>query len=385
MNTMSAFKLGLLSMAMLAMPAANAETRPAAEQDPEIQLMAIRQALAGAVEQAPTRVLSTAWIDQQGTLHETTVYNTDAVVKGVRVLAYINNGQETREQQIARVAADVRLPHSLKPSADNSTCQSTALVPRMAVALNYRVRAGSGELDAAVAAWLNQEVRQLNGVLTEQSTRWYANASGGRPPAQTEGAYWTSLLGSVRESTEWQLDVSIERINTPATLEASTQGETPLFLREWMSHREPQQWRLQLSLLQAGQAPIWDWRTQLENVPQDNAHAAVDILKKLKEQFGQAVADLDKQTSCTPIRYAIQPTKNDTEWVLTAGDQSHLKAGDRLLVLDKQSVPARLLEPHAMQRVALAEVVKVGPQHTELRQLAGAPLPRQGQWVAVPL
>lgn len=379
------FKLGLLSVAMLVIPGAMAETSRAADQDPEIQLMAIRQAIAGAVEKAPTRVLSTAWIDQNGSLHENTVYNTDTEVRGVRVLAYINNGQETREQHVARVAANINLPHYLKKSAVAPSCSSAKLTQRMPVSINYTVRSGSGELDEAVAAWLSHEMRAFDTRLTEQSSRWYANASGGGQPTQAEKAYWASLLGSLRESTDWQLEMRLERVKTASFPEGTKRLDTPVFLRELFERRSPEEWMLQLSLLQAGEAPIWHWQTRLENVPQDNAHAAVDILHKLREQFATAIADLDQNTSCIPTRYAIRPTEKETEWVLTAGSRTRLKAGDRLLVLDKQSVPARLLEPNAMQRVALAEVVKVGPQQTELRQLAGAPLPRQGQWVAVPL
>jgi hypothetical protein len=55
------------------------------------------------------------------------------------------------------------------------------------------------------------------------------------------------------------------------------------------------------------------------------------------------------------------------------------------LVFDRQSLPSRLYEPESMRRVALAEVTRAGPRHTELRQLAGPPLPLNGDWVAMPM
>lgn len=387
MTKFCAFTFGLLSIALMAAQGAIAQTHPAGQQDPELQLMAIRQAIAGAIEQAPTRVLSTAWIDASGRLHETTVYNTDTEVRGVRVLAYINDGQESREQQISRLAADVNLPHYLKAPTAAETCSEHTTLQRMPVALSYTVRTGSGELDASVAAWLKQEATQLNTDLSAQSARWYAEASSRVGAPHANAAYLSSLLGSVRESTDWQLHVHLSRINSPLRAAGSNQGETPTFLRNWFSPREPEQWMLELSLALSGQAPVWQWQKRLENEPRENAHAAVDVLKKLKEQLTQAIRDLDRQTACVPVQYTLKPidTSKKTEWVLTAGERSRLKAGDRLLVLDKQSVPARLIEPQTMQRIALAEVVKVGPRQTELRQLAGAPLPTEGQWVAMPL
>ena len=44
-----------------------------------------------------------------------------------------------------------------------------------------------------------------------------------------------------------------------------------------------------------------------------------------------------------------------------------------------------MLEPGATQHLALAQVVKVGPEQTELQQLAGPAVPAQGHWMAVPL
>jgi hypothetical protein len=48
-------------------------------------------------------------------------------------------------------------------------------------------------------------------------------------------------------------------------------------------------------------------------------------------------------------------------------------------------VPARMLEPGVAQHLALAQVVKVGPHHTELQQLAGPALASHGAWMALPL
>ncbi len=349
--------------------------------------MAIRQAIWGAVEQAPTRVLSTAWVDHNGRLHETTVYNTDAEVKGVRVLAYINNGQETRDQEAARLASSVNLPHYLKKNPDAADCKPQAPRQRMPIRLDYKLRTGTGELDAAVVASLGQEMQNVQAGLTDLSNRWYAQGSDFSASEQVQSAYWTSLLGSAHETSDWQLQVRIERMNPDDVGHAGGVAKTSEFVRTLIDLREPEVWLLDLRLLKSGQAPVWQFQSKLENVLSENAHASAGVLKVLKEQFVQAVRELDQATACVPIQYTLKPlgATHAPSWVLTAGEQSRLKVGDRLLVLDRQSVPARMLEPKTMERVALAEVVRVGARQTELRQLAGAPLPRQGDWVAMPL
>jgi hypothetical protein len=79
------------------------------------------------------------------------------------------------------------------------------------------------------------------------------------------------------------------------------------------------------------------------------------------------------------------PKENGMVWTLAAGEGSRLQAGDRVLVFDRQSLLSRVHEPESMRRVALAEVTRVGPRQTELRQLAGPPLPLNGDWVAMPM
>ncbi len=76
-------------------PAKDAEATPY-----DAQLAAIRDALIEKALQGPTRVVSTAWIDDQGRLHEDAQMTNDMRVRGVRVLNYTANGK-------AAIKADV--------------------------------------------------------------------------------------------------------------------------------------------------------------------------------------------------------------------------------------------------------------------------------------
>jgi hypothetical protein len=70
---------------------------------------------------------------------------------------------------------------------------------------------------------------------------------------------------------------------------------------------------------------------------------------------------------------------------LQAGIDSGLRPGDRVLLINPSHVPSQMLEPGATQHLALAQVVKVGPDRTELTQLAGPTLAGQNHWMALPL
>ena len=75
---------------------------PTAKQH-EAQLGAIRQAILQATMDRPTRVLSSAWIDDKGALHESAHFQSEAQVRGVRVLSYLQDEQDAAPQVSAEV------------------------------------------------------------------------------------------------------------------------------------------------------------------------------------------------------------------------------------------------------------------------------------------
>ena len=94
--------------------------------------------------------------------------------------------------------------------------------------------------------------------------------------------------------------------------------------------------------------------------------------------------ELDAHTRCEPVQFVVRRDV-DAPLRLQAGMDSGLRAGDRVLLMQPGWVPSRLLDARSVEHLALAEVVQIGPRHTEIRQLAGPPLARQGEWVALPL
>lgn len=378
----------------LALVAASGQAAMAAQpgnkspEDPELQLQVIKAAILAAVEDAPVRVLSTAWVDAQGTLRENTVYNTDTRIQGVRVLSYLRGETETREQKIQRLAADVVLPPQLrKPSKDGSCPGANTVRWRMPVVIEHVVQAETGSLGHAVGFWLSRQIDQLAVDLSAQSVRWYAVPSVASPQPQMQGQYWQTFLGRPKEDPVWRLRVRILPAPVTEDVVSAVAGAVPDWVRAWMPTGKPPGWLLQMGLQQEGREPVWQWQTQLEDAYPESSHAASTALQALRERLPQALALLDRETDCVAVQYALRPLpkENGMVWTLAAGEGSRLQAGDRVLVFDRQSLPSRVHEPESMRRVALAEVTRVGPRQTELRQLAGPPLPLNGDWVAMPM
>ncbi len=376
------------AVAQSAAPVRTAVT--AGADDPDMQLQAIKAALLAAVDQAPTRVLSTAWVDAQGSLRENTVYHTDTRIQGVRVLSYLQGETETREQKITRMAAHVVLPpHLRKPAKGQQTCPAASSVRwRMPLAIDHAVHPGTGALGHAVGLWLSRQIDQLSAELSARSARWYAVPSAASASPLLQGAYWQTYLGRPKEDPDWRLRIRILPAAEPADADASASlVAVPEWVRAWMPPPAAQRWVVDMVLLQEGQAPVWQWQTLLDNVHPESDHAAAKVVQVLRERLPLALAQLDRETECVAVQYALRPLAQHqgVVWSVAAGQGAQLRAGDRVLVFDRQSLPSRIYEAESLRRVALAEVTRAGLRQTELRQLAGPPLPLNGDWVAMPL
>ena len=93
---------------------------------------------------------------------------------------------------------------------------------------------------------------------------------------------------------------------------------------------------------------------------------------------------MDNNFSCRPQQFNVLQ-EIPTGWVINGGQVAGLSAGDQLLLMNREHLPARILEPDSTQHLALVEVVSVAAGRATVRKLAGpASIARSGDWVATP-
>jgi hypothetical protein len=93
---------------------------------------------------------------------------------------------------------------------------------------------------------------------------------------------------------------------------------------------------------------------------------------------------MESHFSCRPQQFNVLQS-TPTGWVINGGQIAGLSAGDQLLLMNREHLPARILEPDSAQHLALVEVVSVGAGRATLRKLAGpTSIARSGDWVATP-
>lgn len=371
----------------------------------EAQLAAIRQAILQATLERPTRVISTAWVDDKGALHESAHFHSEAQVRGVRVMSYVQ-GDEPQTQ----VSAEV-LPWGWKPSGSgvgthsataggsataSSTASSTAscAAPPRPWRLPLSVQTLTPEGFSGPQQFASQTLLGLAQQSWSQhmqaSQRWRAQtlpALAAAGQASSAGhAYLRVLTGQPEAPSGWAAELSLVP-HAPAAVRAWTDRLS------WGANEPLWRWTLSLSLGQrhSASAPLSvEWQVSQVFVVSakqmaDNPSAWAQRLQgDLHQQMRAWVAQLDKRTECEPVQFHVR-RQGPQQLELQAGSDSGLRPGDRVLLMNPGQVPSRMLEAGVAQHLALAEVVKVGPHRTELQALAGPALTSPGPWLALPL
>lgn len=304
------------------------------------QLQAIRQALLESTTAAPVRVQSYGWIDTEGRLHESTQFTSDTQVRGVRVLSYVGQGQAAEPAPRVEVDASV-LPAGVGPRAAVEPGQCLDSARRWRLGLHVEVSTAPG-----VPASLAPQVQGAFVAAAHDSRRWLAQSR----PYQPVSAYEQALLGREADRTEW-----LARI----TLRPGAQGvRAQVQVAPLQRPGDLRQVELTLSDLRAG---------------------------ALAAPLAEAVTELDRQSACEPMAFTVAGTDRDA-LRLREGTAHGLQPGDRLLLVQRQHLPGRLLDPGAVRALALVQVAETSQAGTSLRWLAGPrPSSPPGDWVALPL
>ncbi len=374
--------LGTNTTPAKAVAKASASQKPAkdAEATPyDAQLAAIRDALIEKALQGPTRVVSTAWIDDQGRLHEDAQMTNDMRVRGVRVLNYTANGK-------AAIKADVDMqapnqPICAAPDAAKWT-QHVRVMSRISPDVRPEDLHFANEM---LAGWRTEWARASQ----TYARRWQQSPMN----VAERDAYEQALLGRTTggrpDQGQWRLLMTIARADEGPETAATPAPQFALFgnapdtriLRHW-------QLTLRLEPMFSKAAPLVQQAKLTWTMPE-----ATLIPPKLPENVAVGLAwesekwikAINERMACEPLQFAMKE-KMGGEVHINGGRFNGLEVGDRLVMVDSRALPARMLHAGVAARLALAEVAQVDETESVLRQVAGPQLPEkpQGDWVAMP-
>ncbi|WP_353238163.1 hypothetical protein [Limnohabitans sp.] len=357
---------------------ASASTANAAKpvNEHEAHLTAIRQAILNATIERPTRVISTAWVDEKGALHESAHFHSEAKVSGVRVLSYL-----PQDESPAQITADV-LPWGYRSNKADKTCSPAPRTWRLPLMARTHMAEGFSGPQLFASQMLLNMANQAWHQSMQQSQRWRVQSAS----VPVSNSYFRALSASEEARSAWAADLSLKPHGSTIPSTWAQRISQPDKLAPW-------RWTLTLSLGQStvpgGQTQaLWQAEHTFTIDPSLMANRPSlwqqQLQTEIKAQVHQWVTQLEKRTECEPVQFQV--VREGTEsFQLQAGAGSGLRPGDRVLLIDPVHIPSRMLEAGVAQHLALAQVVKVGNHRSELLQLAGPRLPQQGAWLALPL
>jgi hypothetical protein len=361
-------------------------TRPALSQklpmDPEKQLTAIRQALVEATLDRPTKVSTNAWIDEKGQLHESSHFQTDARVRGVRVMAYVQDG--STDEPKAQIQLE-DLPWSIRMAKAQSgeRCEPAPQQWRQPLVISSQKAPGFSGPELYASTQLLGHIEQSVLQLAEQNGRWSVSQAKAAP-LPTYQQYW---LGRGEEPTGWHLQLQL--------LPVQKADATPSLLKTWVGwaiESKSSKWTLKATFGQRSSPsgpiqPIWERQLVIDAKAASDIHPdrwVRQLLPELERVFQQWIPHQAHESACDTVQFSVTRLHHQN-WLIQAGAGSGLKVGDRVLVLNASKIPGRLLEPGTTQQLAIAEVIRVGRHQSDLRPLAGAVPQSTGDWIALPL
>lgn len=384
-------------------------TNVKADLTPQERLDAIRQGLVDASLQTPTRVQTTTWIDNQGSLRETNSFKNALDVKSVRVVAYDRDDKGQPKAKLQLVSANTELPGQ-RPlqSSGNSTLQkinkafdkvsnfAKQLSPQ-AFAANEaapicKVKAG-GKLKHTLSLDLQTDASAnpvfLANFLPLIHYHWIgeSKASGGwrmvnsLPAASMSNnlsRYERALLSNRPENLPWNAKLMVRTEQLEASGLAGLRGEKS---PEMLVHMQLQvtgtedqglAYEDQTSFAVELETPAW-------SAPKLKLSSLTALQNEINVMRNQAEEWLACQSVQPVVTAAIAK-----QIEINAGSMAGLKKGDELLIANPTRFPAELMSKDGAPQTLLAQVQAVTPFNSQLVILAGPAQSVQANWRAWP-
>ena len=353
LNRSFVFSLTALVLASSLVTSVSAQSLTAEE-----RLEAIRQSLVQRSLEGPTQVRSTQWVDGNGALRESNSFVTGMEVRGVRVLAY---GRDM-DQQPTATGIQLDGKTALTPS-----CVSAAADGAVWHQLNWELRYGSSMAAGRrfEAQLIGQQFRQQVFAASHHAKSW--RVSERKLPAD---GYEQLLVGQGEQLVPWVL-----RLNVSASSDSFPGAN--VYDVSW-----------ELIGRGAGQDPAFRGSQQISiDVPRtvgiESKPLSPMVVAQVQASIQSLQMGMEKVLSCKVPQFQVLKFHSGSVRI-AGGAASGIRVGSQMVLADRLKLPLRALEPQALERMAMAEVVAVSDYYAELKFTAGTKFPANAQWVAIP-
>jgi len=372
------------------------------------RLDAIRHSLVEASLQTPTKVLSTSWLDNNGSLRETSSFKNGMQVNSLRVLSYdrdeagrpkaqlqIDDPSPSLQQQTRQGLKSIWQSFKQLGSEQNKTLISEkanqlssdpykSCGKQMKVGLRHLMgvdvwmdESNPTALSSAVYQLMGEHLTSSNPQGAEQN--WRMSINDKQPSmAKTMTAYERALTSNKPEQLPWQARFAMKTEMLPAPGLLGVNGiKGPGMVVSLLLQVTPRE----------GQKGVFQEMVTLNLELETDAWKPTKLNAEsyalLAQQFQQWKSSLTQLVACEAITPAVTEVQNETLRI-NAGSESGVRNGDEWLVADPAKFPSQLVGQDGASQMLLAKVDSVSAYHSVLTIVAGSAKSAQAQWRAWP-
>lgn len=365
------FPVGILALAMGVSPAMATDYMPSASD----RLQAIKQALVDMALKADVKLGSTAYLDAAGVLHESTVMKSDTLVRGVRVLAYLEEAGVTVAKVDASILSDPACPGA-RPGI-----RRQASVRVVETADNSRV----GDHYVSELATISQHALLKS---LDDSKHWSVSAE-----TAYGSSYERAVSGSAKDQVPYRFDIALRK--RPALPYVSLElKKTNSYT--FKKRRAQELWRLEkikssdaykpwpsasleyeLTLVDhARGVPLWRKRLPVTYPEVDRGYLKDPVPAKFTQKLAAItenfLVDINATMDCQTQYYQLNKIPGGSNIAsINAGRISGVNVGDQFLISTDANILNQALSISGLAGLALAQVDSVTAHSATIKHIAG--------------
>ena len=355
--------------------------------DPRKRLEALQNALVKAAMDGQTRVHTAAWVDNNGKLHENVRINSDMKVRGVRVLNYL----QAEDGPSAAIIAEGK---GVMPGEE--VCKANLQRYRREATFDAQLKISTSGADRYDWTMLLNQARSKLFTRATAGRKWSLSPVTSMPA----NAYDRHLLGTKPDIAPYHMQLEllpagalgIEPVRPPSNKPVMQKVAAAArdFLSDEAPRKAPVPFVMRLSVAERSNGRVlWQSAVPLffpaSELSISSQPLPPGLLSELDRVLDAWQDKMDTDFGCRPQHFNVMPESVANGWVINGGLAAGLAIGDQFLLMNREHLPARILEPDSAQHLALVEVVSVEAGKAVIRKLAGPrDIARSGDWVATP-
>ena len=409
----SHLKMSFLACAVLMQSVAHAQVTPAPLTAQE-RLDAIRQSLVDSSLQSPTRVMTTQWIDAQGSLRESSSFKNGMEVRGVRVMAY-----DRDDNGLPKAKLQYPAPESVAEPKEGNTpkgvlqkigkflaqasdsAKKLVQIESKVAPQSCQIKVGKGlkhVLSLNIQDSPNTSVILMKSLLPMVQASWIGMAPTSSHPLEMEQSSWRMVnalpaASMTKKMTPYEQALTANRpseLPWNASLKVYSEiQEAPGVNGIWGLKGSAMRIQLALQIKGTqGQPEFFEKAAQipvaLETSAWGEARLSYSSLAEIQQTLLGLRQDAEQWLLCQSVSPPTVTAVYPQQVLIDAGSQAGIRPGDEWLVANPDKFPAELISKDGAQQTLLAQVQSVSAYQSQLKLLAGPVQSVQPQWRAWP-